>query len=191
MPGKTLISKLAATFREEKSKMKNWKSFLYGLNPYLLSSIAGGLLVLQIILGFRLYNQAGIQALRVVGWSVWALGTAFALIPIFTFRRKGSVPKRKSYMHTTVLVDTGIYAIVRHPQGGVAGILLNLALPLIIQHWLVAILGVVAMGLICIDTLKSDQYCIEKFGDAYKRYMERVPRVNFVVGIMRLLRGRN
>jgi len=34
---------------------------------------------------------------------------------------------------------------------------------------------------------KADQGCIEKFGDAYRRYTERVPRVNFVAGIIRLL----
>jgi len=35
--------------------------------------------------------------------------------------------------------------------------------------------------------LKVDQRLVEKFGDAYRRYMERVPRVNFVSGIIRLL----
>ena len=38
-----------------------------------------------------------------------------------------------------------------------------------------------------LDVLKADQGCIEKFGDAYRAYMERVPRVNFVVGIVRLI----
>ena len=42
------------------------------------------------------------------------------LLPIITFRRKGGVAKGESYIKTTVLVDTGIYAIVRHPQGGTA-----------------------------------------------------------------------
>jgi len=27
-----------------------------------------------------------------------------------------------------------------------------------------------------------------KFGDDYKRYMQRVPRMNFILGIIRLLR---
>jgi protein-S-isoprenylcysteine O-methyltransferase Ste14 len=167
--------------------MKNWTSFLYGLHPYLLSSITTVLLALQIILGFSLYNQAGLSVLRYVGYGVWGIGTAFALIPIFTFRRKGGVPEGKSYMQTTVLVDTGIYAVVRHPQGGVAFILLNLAPILVVQHWFIAILGFVAIGLVYADTLKADQYCIEKFGDEYERYIHRVPRVNFILGFIRLL----
>ena len=91
-------------------------------------------------------------------------------------------------MRRTVLVDTGIYALVRHPQSGVAGILLNLAVPLIVQHWLIVILGTAGAGLFYLDTFKLDQSCIEKFGDAYKQYMERVPRMNFILGIMRAIR---
>jgi protein-S-isoprenylcysteine O-methyltransferase Ste14 len=90
-------------------------------------------------------------------------------------------------METTALVDTGIYAVVRHPQGGTAGILLNLALPLIGQHWLLVVLAAAGITLLYIDTLKADEACIEKFGQEYVRYMERVPRVNFLAGLRRLL----
>ena len=45
-----------------------------------------------------------------------------------------------------------------------------------------------AMVLAYLDLLKADQSCIEKFGDAYRHYMERVPRVNFLAGIIRLVR---
>jgi protein-S-isoprenylcysteine O-methyltransferase Ste14 len=89
-------------------------------------------------------------------------------------------------MATTTLVDTGIYAIVRHPQGGTAGILLTVALALIGQHWLLVGLAAVGMTLIYIDTFNADEACIEKFGAAYARYMQRVPRVNFVAGLLRL-----
>jgi protein-S-isoprenylcysteine O-methyltransferase Ste14 len=94
-------------------------------------------------------------------------------------------------MKTTVLVDTGIYAIVRHPQGGTAWLLLNLAAMLIAQHWSSVILGLASMVLAYADSFKADQYCIEKFGEAYRHYIESVPRVNFVAGIVRLLRRRN
>jgi protein-S-isoprenylcysteine O-methyltransferase Ste14 len=43
------------------------------------------------------------------------------------------------------------------------------------------------MVLAYVDLLKADQRLIVKFGDAYRRYMERVPRVNFVSGIFRLI----
>jgi protein-S-isoprenylcysteine O-methyltransferase Ste14 len=45
----------------------------------------------------------------------------------------------------------------------------------------------VGMILIYVDTFNSDRACIEKFGQEYVRYMQRVPRVDFVTGILRLL----
>jgi protein-S-isoprenylcysteine O-methyltransferase Ste14 len=160
---------------------------LYELHPYLLASIAGALTVAQIILAFFLY-QPGLEALEWAGWiCLWTAGV-FGVLPIIMLRRKGGVPEGKSYVHTTVLVDSGIYAIVRHPQGGVAGLLMNLGIILIARHWLIIALGVVAMALTYIDTFKEDGHCVEKFGDEYRTYMQRVPRVNFVAGVIRLLR---
>jgi protein-S-isoprenylcysteine O-methyltransferase Ste14 len=167
--------------------VKDWKSALGGSHPHLLAWIWSVLLLLQVGLAFFVFRDPQVRALTVAGWAIWGLGTVFALLPIVTFRAKGRVPKGKSYMQTTALVDTGIYALARHPQGGTAGILLNLALPLIGQHWLLVILAIVGIVLIYLDTFNADAACIEKFGDEYVRYMQRVPRVNFVAGILRLL----
>jgi protein-S-isoprenylcysteine O-methyltransferase Ste14 len=169
--------------------MKRFEEFLYSLHPFLLSSIAGVLTVAQIVLAF-FFNQPGLEVFKWTGWICWWTGAIFGVLPIITFRRKGGVPKGESYMKTTVLVDTGIYAIVRHPQGGTAWLLINLGVMLIAQHWSSVVLGLVSLVLVYADAFKADQYCIEKFGDAYRHYMERVPRVNFVAGIMRLLRRR-
>ena len=167
--------------------MKDCRRVLQGMPPHLLAWIWSALLILQMVLAFFVFRDPQLQSLRVAGWVVWALGTVFAILPIFTLRTRGGVPEGKSYMKTTALVDTGIYAIVRHPQGGTAGILLNLALPLIGQHWLLMILAAGSMALIYVDTFKADQACIEKFGQEYVCYMQRVPRVNFLAGILRLL----
>jgi protein-S-isoprenylcysteine O-methyltransferase Ste14 len=169
--------------------MKRFEKFLYSLHPFLLSSIAGVLTVAQIVLAF-FFNQPGLEVLKWAGWVCWWAGAIFGVLPIITFRRKGGVPKGDSYMKTTVLVDTGIYAIVRHPQGGTAWLLINLAAMLIAQHGASVVLGLVSLVLVYADTFKTDQSCIEKFGEEYRRYMARVPRVNFVVGIIRLVRRR-
>jgi protein-S-isoprenylcysteine O-methyltransferase Ste14 len=169
--------------------MKRLPESLYSLHPFLLASIAGVLTVAQIVLAFFLHGR-GSEALQWAGWICWWTGAIFGVLPIITLRRQGGVAKGQSYMKTTVLVDTGIYAIVRHPQGGTAWLLLNLAAMLIAQHWSSVVLGLASMVLVYADTFKADQYCIEKFGDAYKRYMERVPRVNFVAGLIRLVRLR-
>lgn len=167
--------------------MEDWTSALDRLHPHLLAWIWSALLVLQMILAFFVFTEPRLPGLRVIGWGIWILGTLFALVPILALRTRGKVPKGKSYMETTALVQTGLYAIVRHPQGGTAGILLNLALALIGQHWLLVVLAAVGMVLIYADTFNADRTCIEKFGQEYVRYMQRVPRVNFVAGLLRLL----
>jgi len=171
--------------------MKHFEEFLYSLHPFLLSSIAGVLTVAQIVLAFFLH-QPGSEALEWAGWvCLWTSGI-FGMLPVITFRRKGGVADGESYTKTTVLVDTGVYAIVRHPQGGTAWLLINLGVMLIAQHWSSVVLGLASLVLVYADTFKTDQYCIEKFGDEYERYMEKVPRVNFVAGIVRLARrGKN
>jgi protein-S-isoprenylcysteine O-methyltransferase Ste14 len=158
----------------------------HGLPPHLLASIYAAILIVQMVLAFFVFTDPKIEALRFAGWAVWALGTVFAIVPIIALRRGGSVSKGQSYMATTALVDTGIYAVVRHPQGGTAGILLTVALALIGQHWLLVVLAGVGMTLIYVDTFNADEACTEKFGESYTRYMQRVPRVNFVAGLLRL-----
>ena len=170
--------------------MKRFQESLYSLHPFLLSSVASVLTVAQIIMAF-FFNLPGSEALEWAGWiCVWT-SAIFGVLPIITFRRKGGVAKGESYMKTTALVDTGIYAIVRHPQGSAAWLLINLGVMLIAQHWTSVVMGLVSMGLVYVDTFKADQSCIEKFGDDYKRYMQKAPRVNFVAGIIRLVRGRD
>lgn len=162
--------------------MREWKK-------YILSCIWGPLLVLQIILVFvfEIVNKARLNEIVYLGLAMWAISVILGWMPIFVLKRKGGVTKGKSYVHTTTLVRSGIYSIVRHPQY-TAGILFSLSLILISQSWLIAALGAVVIPLLYVDILKTDTYEIEKFGDEYKRYMKEVPRANFILGIMRVLR---
>ncbi|MBN2007260.1 MAG: isoprenylcysteine carboxylmethyltransferase family protein [Anaerolineae bacterium] len=169
--------------------MKRFEKFLYSLHPYLLSCISAPLTVAQIVLAFVI-RQPRSETLQWIGWILWWTSAIFGWLPILTLLQKGGVPKGKSYVHTTTLVETGVYAIVRHPQMGTAWLLMCTGLMFITQHWISIALGVPAMALAYLDVLKADQGCIEKFGDAYRRYMERVPRVNFVAGIVRLIMRR-
>jgi protein-S-isoprenylcysteine O-methyltransferase Ste14 len=165
--------------------MKQWERYIW---PSVWTAWSV-LIVLQIILSFFLHNRAGLPIFKHVGWIALTVSAVFGWLPIFTFRKKGGVSKGRSYIQTTVLVDSGVYAVVRHPQY-LAGILLSLALILITQHWLTATIGVVAMVLNYLIALKADQELTEKFGDDYKRYIQKVPRMNFLLGLVRLLRRR-
>ena len=124
----------------------------------------------------------------IVGWVFWAIGMVLVMAPIVQFPRRGGVPKGKSFVHTTRLVNTGIYAVVRHPQytGGIWALFLTTLLWY--PHWLFAILGVIGAALLYLSTRDEDKRLVQQFGDDYKRYMERVPRMNFLLGIIRLWR---
>ncbi len=164
--------------------MTEWKKFI-------LSCIWGPLLVVQVVLAFLfgMVNEAGLNAVMYIGWVIWVFSAVLGWMPIFVLKRKGGVAKGKSYVHTTALVDTGLYSIVRHPQY-TAGILFSLALVLISQNWLIAAMGAVVIPLLYVDILMADKHEVEKFGNDYKRYMKKVPRTNFLLGGIRLARRR-
>jgi protein-S-isoprenylcysteine O-methyltransferase Ste14 len=170
--------------------MLNIQKLLNRLPRLLLSSIASVLTVAQICLAFLLHGHPA-PAWQWFGWILIWSSSIFGILPIITFRRKGGVPKGENYMQTTQLVDTGLYAIVRHPQGGTAWFLINMGLMLIAWHWTSVLLGAISMVLAYLDTFKADQYLIEKFGEAYTSYAAKVPRVNFIVGLIRWARSRH
>jgi protein-S-isoprenylcysteine O-methyltransferase Ste14 len=128
--------------------------------------------------------------LFIIGWIVWAFGMVLVMAPIVIFPRRGGVAKGKSFVDTTKLVDTGIYAVVRHPQytGGIYAIFL--ATLLLFPHWLFLVLGVPGVIILYLSTLAEDKRLVKQFGDEYKEYMQRVPRVNIFLGIIRLWRKR-
>ena len=175
---------------KEKDESKNSNQKIESWRTYILSSIMGALTFAQLICFFFFYNDDGYQVFRILGWMLWGLSLVFGILPIYIFRKKAGVAKGKSFVHTTVLVDSGLYGIVRHPQY-LAGILLNLTLILISQHWLSALLGIPAMVLMVMDIQKADQHEVEKFGEAYQRYMDRVPSINFLLGIIRQVQRRS
>ena len=155
------------------------------------STIASVLFISQIIVGIYLLSdvsQNQILAYIGIGFYVFS-GWVFGMLPVIEFRKKGGVKKGKSYIHTTKIVDTGIYSIVRHPQY-ITFILWAIAGMLLFQHWIVILLGIPVIPLTYIDLIRADKDALEKFGDDYRQYMEKVPRANFVLGIIRLFRVR-
>ena len=149
------------------------------------------LFISQIIVGIYLLSdvsQIGILAYVGVGLYVFS-GIVFGVLPVVEFREKGGVKKGRSHVHTTKIVDTGIYSIVRHPQY-VTFILWAIAGVLLFQHWIIIILGIPIIPLTYFDLIRADKDAVEKFGDDYKAYMKRVPRANFLLGIIWRLRRR-
>ncbi|MBN1440266.1 MAG: isoprenylcysteine carboxylmethyltransferase family protein [Anaerolineales bacterium] len=156
---------------------------------FFLAHIVWPIFLAQYILAFFVYKLPGWPPLQAVGWAIWAVSLIFGVAPIFILGRRGGVAKGKSYVETTRLVDTSLYAVVRHPQY-LAGILFNVAMMLMAQHGLVILLGLASAALLYSDIQDADRSGIAQFGDAYREYMRRVPQVNIPLGLYRLWRAR-
>jgi protein-S-isoprenylcysteine O-methyltransferase Ste14 len=139
----------------------------------------------QILAAWLLYTPLANALVINLGWLMIMFSAIFGWLPIFTFRARGKV-EGHSYINTTVLVDSGIYSIVRHPQY-LAGILINIGLSLITFHWLVLILGIIAGVITYLNTFDEEEDNLGKFGEEYRDYQEKVPRLNFLLGLYRLV----
>lgn len=163
----------------DEPQTSTWKDFIF-------SCIYGPLLVVQIVWVFTHYNHYRIPYLLYGGWLLFVLFLVVGALPRYEFKKRGHIPEGKSYIHTTVMVDTGIYAVVRHPQF-LSWILLSSALVLFSQHWLSVILFIPITVFVYLEAVRADSSLIEKFGDDYREYMKKVPRMNIVWGIKKNL----
>ena len=127
----------------------------------------------------------------ILGWIVWFIGMVLVLAPIVIFPRRGGVPKGKSFVYTTQLVDSGIYAVVRHPQylGGILSIFV--ATMLLYPHWLFFILGIPGIIILYWSSKEEEKLLIDRFGNDYRHYSRRVPRMNLILGIVRQVRSKH
>ena len=139
---------------------------------------------------FITYNYYHLTFCVYTGWALLVFSIIIILMAGYEFGKKGGAPKGESIVHTTVLVDSGVYAVVRHPQY-LGFILFVYGLVLISQHWLSVFSGIMGSALFYKDVLREEQMSIAKFGDEYKRYMKKVPRMNPLQGVIRLLKKRD
>ncbi|MDX1798983.1 MAG: isoprenylcysteine carboxylmethyltransferase family protein, partial [Candidatus Lokiarchaeia archaeon] len=111
-----------------------------------------------------------------------------ALIPFWTFKKRGRVEKGKSYVNTTELVEKGPYALVRHPQY-LGGILFTISITLWTQLLASLILTIIISVLTYQWTYVEEKRLIDKFGENYVLYKKKVPRMNLMLGLIRYLKS--
>lgn len=161
----------------KKEKKRNFRNIIFTT----LFTIA---FLTQIILMFLFFNEINLIILIYVGYILWGFSLYFGLISFWTFKKRGGVQKGKSYVHTTELVEKGPYAIVRHPQY-LGGILFTISITLWTQLWVSLILSVIILILTYQWTYVEDKKLIDKFGEDYNRYKEKVPRLNPILGLIK------
>jgi len=150
---------------------------------------------------YEIYEACGLGiylSLIVIGW-VWktidifpllyigyALSVPAAVFIIFSFsslKHKGK--PTSGWEHTTVIINSGVFRVVRHPLYlGTA--IWTIGIILVIQSIPSTILGGLAILCFLMASKKEDEFNIKKFGDSYEEYMEKVPMWNFLKGLNRL-----
>lgn len=115
------------------------------------------------------------------------LAGVFIFWPFYLLARYGGL-EGESYMQAAVVVDRGLYAVVRHPQY-LGYILLACGFALLSQHGVSVLLDIIAAVLFYIQAVREERACLAEFGEPYARYCCRVPRFNVILGLFRLLRG--
>ena len=144
---------------------------------------AGILFILQVLLSYLFYRWVNIAVITYFGWILLFLGCGFFILPAWNFKRRGKVPRGKSVVRTTVIVDSGFYSVVRHPMY-LGWVLIILGLVLMSLHMVTVIIGIPSMALAYQSMLMEEEMNSKKFGDAYRKYMETVPRMNIIKGIL-------
>ena len=132
------------------------------------------------------YRSLIIEYIDYFGWMLLVLSIYFALAPVYIFKKIANVPEGKSYIHTKTIVDTGLFGVVRHPQY-LSMLLVEIGLVLIVQHWLILIFSIICFILTYHGILIQDKILVRKFKDDYIKYMKKVPRTNFLWGLIKSL----
>ena len=153
----------------------------------ILYSFLGILFIGQVVLYFLFYNWANLGVLLYIGWTIFAFSMILGMLPRMAFQATFKAPGDKNCIQTSVLVDSGIYAVIRHPVY-LSFILLVISLILISQHWLSLIFSIPIVVYFYLSMGREEHSSIHKFGDGYRSDMQRVPRMNLVLEIIKLWR---
>jgi len=152
--------------------------------------IAFGMATAFLLIGYAVMWFVGhptSRALWYLGWVVLAMAIVLVVLPLYVLPRKGKAGRGKGVTETTVIVDSGLHGVIRHPLY-LGWMLAYVALVLFAQHWLEIIVAAMGIASVYLISVQEEQHMLVRFGDEYARYMQRVPRVNLLVGILRSLR---
>ena len=157
-----------------------------GWKKFLPMALIGIFFIMQTAIGIAMLPRVPQnEMLAYLGVGLYSIsGMVFGLLPVFQLRGRGGVTRGRSYVHTTRVVDTGLYSIVRHPQY-LTWTLWAIAGMLLFQHWAVIVLGIPILPLTYVDMIREERENVRKFGEEYERYIDRVPRMNFIWGVIK------
>jgi protein-S-isoprenylcysteine O-methyltransferase Ste14 len=134
-----------------------------------------------------IWKAIEIPPLLYVGYALFAFAAFLVIFSFVGLRHKGK-PK-SGWEHTTLLIDSGVFQIVRHPLYlGTA--IWTIGIMLVIQSVPSTILGLVAIFCFWMASKGEEEFNIKKFGQGYQEYMREVPRWNVFKGLGRIVNKR-
>jgi protein-S-isoprenylcysteine O-methyltransferase Ste14 len=160
------------------------------LKPPKLVAWLAALATLGTILVPQFLTRGDNADLRGAGVLLLALAAVLIFPPFFLLRKHGRIEDGETYMQTRAVVDQGSYSIIRHPQY-LGYMFLACGFALLSQHTLAVLLAAAAVTLFYVQAVQEEAYCIARLGEPYQHYLQRVPRFNLVLGLLRLWRRRH
>ena len=137
------------------------------------------------------YGEAN-KAVYYIEWLLWALAFVYSIflplrlgtiwfyigLPIVVIGVVTFVMVLVPFITTPIgkePVTTGLYRYSRHPMY-VTQLVMFIGAGLACASWLFLLLSIVYTGLGLVYAGSEEQMCLEKYGDAYREYMNRTPR---------------
>lgn len=117
---------------------------------------------------------ADADALRYAGVLLYGLGGVIALAALRTLGKQYSAFVTLQEGHQ--LVQTGIYAVIRHPIY-LRALLVSVGLPLVFRSWLVLVLPLLIGGFVAWRIQQEEKLLAEQFGAEYETYRRRTWRL--------------
>jgi protein-S-isoprenylcysteine O-methyltransferase Ste14 len=116
--------------------------------------------------------------IKYLGWILLGLGLVLIVLSTATLVRNREAG----------LIEGGIYGVVRHPM--YLGAMVLFLWIFFVPHWAIVLISAVNIAIVYGFILQGERQNITKFGGTYRRYMESVPRINLLAGLIRRLQSR-
>jgi protein-S-isoprenylcysteine O-methyltransferase Ste14 len=170
---------------EEIVSMKQW-SRRTGIVVWIAAFM---LLVIAWIVSWYLTRPNAIRAFWYVGWVAWIAGAILIILPLLMIYGGSRTKEGKGWFDAVTIVDRGIYSVVRHPLY-LGWLLMYVVVIFFGQHWITSFMGIAGMVCVYLISLQEERRLIERLGEDYMLYIQKVPRMNIILGIIRALRRR-
>ncbi len=172
---------------EENNSLPHWEP---GKKEHFIFYIMSAIFFAQVIMAILFYNHLKLANILIPGWLLIVLGIYINIRARDDMHTYGEFTHGNSFYHTKTVVDRGIFGIVRHPIY-FGFMLIDLGIVGLSQHWISILLAVPILVYLYLSMLDEETMNQKKFGAPYTEYMQRVPRINALSGLMRARERKN